>query len=71
MSRTWDTDLVGMLVVEITLLTSTWKLPLWCQRGTRALERVGRATSKVAGEKCILIYSEWMAASKKVTRICR
>lgn len=57
-SRTRDTDLVGMLVVEITLLTSTWKLPLWCQRGTRALERLGRATNKAAGEKCILICSK-------------
>lgn len=58
MPRTQGTDLVGMLVVEMTLLTSTLKLPPWCQRGTRALERVGRAKRRVAGERCILICSE-------------
>lgn len=63
MPGTRDTDLVGMLVVEITLLTSTWKLPLWRQRGTRALEKVGRASSRVAGEKCILICSKWIGCA--------
>lgn len=49
-----ETDLVGMLAVEMTLLTSTLKLPLWCQRGTSALVRAGRATRRAKGEKRIL-----------------